>query len=90
MQSTLNIPTDCHKGYEKARLVDPEIASNYVAHTLVGDPLGETMVQDLSEFTPAEQGRLLTAAMNREGEESLKSAPASLREFFEEASTVPD
>ena len=90
MQATLKIPTDYQKDYEKARTVNSEIAANYVSHTLVGDPLGETMVQDLSEFTPAEQGRLLTAAMNREGEESLKSAPGSLREFFEEASTVPD
>ena len=90
MQATLKIPTDYQMGYEKARLVDPKIAAKYVSHTLVGDPLGETMVQDLSEFTPAEQGRLLTAAMNREGEDSLKSAPSSLREFFEEASTVPD
>ena len=89
-ETKLNIPTDYQKGYEKARIVDSEIATNYVSHTLVGDPLGETMVEDLSEFTPAEQGRLLTTAMNREGEESLRSAPASLREFFEEASTVPD
>ena len=56
MQATLKIPTDYQKGYEKARTVNSEIAANYVSHTLVGDPLGETMVQDLSEFTPAEQG----------------------------------
>ena len=47
MQATLKIPTDYQKGYEQARLVDPAIAANYVAHTLVGDPLGETMVRDL-------------------------------------------
>ena len=28
--------------------------------------------------------------MNNEGEEALRDAPASLREFFEDASTVPD
>ncbi len=89
-QTALKIPTDYQKGYEKARLADPELASNYVAHTLVGDPSCETMVRDLSEFTHEEQGRLLIAAMNRKGEASLRSAPASLRDFFEEASTVPD
>ena len=30
---TENIPTDYKPGYEKARAVAPEIASNYVAHT---------------------------------------------------------
>ena len=43
----MNIPTDYELGYEKARAVAPDIADNYVAHTLIGDPLAEAMTEDL-------------------------------------------
>ena len=77
-------------GYEKARAIAPDVASNYVAHTLIGDPLCEAMLDDLAEFSAGDQNRLIEAAMNNEGEDTLRDAPASLREFFEHASTVPD
>ncbi len=86
----MTIPTDYRPGYEKARLVAPEIASQYVEHTLVGDPVGEAMTRDLMEFSPEESRRLIEAAMNEEGEEALRNAPASLREFFREAETPPE
>ena len=31
-------------------LVAPDIADNYIAHTLIGDPLGEAMTADLAEL----------------------------------------
>ena len=85
--SALSIPTDYTLGYEKARAVAPDIAANYIAHTHIGDSLGEAMMEDLAEFSPQESGRLIQAAMNQEGEEALKNAPASLREFFRDAET---
>ena len=36
----MNIPTDYRQGYEKARAVAPDIADNYVAHTLIGESRG--------------------------------------------------
>ena len=36
------IPTDYRQGYEKARAVAPAIADKYIAHTLIGDPLGRS------------------------------------------------
>ena len=86
----MTIPTDYRPGYEKARAVAPEMASTYVEHTLVGDPVGEAMTRDLMEFSPEESRRLIEAAMNEEGEEALRNAPASLREFFREAETPPE
>ena len=59
------IPADYRAGHEKARQFAPDIADNYVAHTLIGDPLGEAMMEDLAEFTPQESGRLMEAAMNQ-------------------------
>ena len=86
----MKMPTDYTIGYEKARAVAPDIADKYIAHTFIGDPLGEAMREDLAEFTPQESGRLIQAAMNQEGEEALRNAPASLREFFRDAETPPE
>ena len=89
MKATMNIPLDYRPGYEKARAAGPEIASKYVEHTLIGDPLAEELADDLSLLSPEEQGRLIEAGMNRDGE-ALKDAPASLRRFFEDAETPPE
>ena len=86
---TENIPTDYKPGYEKARAVAPEIASNYVAHTHIGDPLGEAMTADLAHLSTEEQERLIRAAMEEE-EEGLRDAPESLRAFFKDAETTPE
>ena len=86
----MNIPTDYQPGYERALAVAPEIASKYVAHTLLGDPLAEQMTRDLEELEPQEQLRLIRAAMDEEGEEALRDAPASLLELFKEAETLPE
>ena len=86
----MNIPTDYQLGYEKARAVAPDIAANYVAHTHIGDPLGEEMTEDLAEVGSRESMRLIEAAMNRKGDEALRDAPASLRKFFREAETPPE
>ena len=75
---------------KKARAIAPEMASNYVAHTLLGDPVGEAMAQDFTELGAEESRRLIEAAMNEEGGEALRNAPASLREFFREAETPPE
>ena len=86
----MKIPTDYTIGYEKARAISPDIADKYVAHTLIGDPLGEEMAADLAEFSASESDRLIQAAMNEEGEKALKDAPDSLRRFFKEAETPPE
>ncbi len=86
----MNIPTDYGPGYEKARAVAPDIASNYVAHTLIGDPLAEEMAEDLEEVGREEATRFIRAAMEEEGEEALRGAPESLRKFFKEAETPPE
>ena len=86
----MTIPTDYRLGYESARSVAPDIADNYIAHTHIGDPLGEAMIEDLAELSSAESRRLIQAAMNQEDEEALKNAPASFLEFFRDAETPPE
>ena len=86
----MNIPTDYEPGYEKARAVAPEMAANYIEHTLIQDPLAEAMAEDLVELGEAESSRLIQAAMNNESEEALRDAPASLLKFFRDAETPPE
>ncbi len=86
----MNIPTDYEPGYEKARAVAPDMAANYIKHTLIQDPLAEAMAEDLVELGEAESSRLIQAAMNNESEEALRDAPASLLKFFRDAETPPE
>ena len=53
-----------------------DIADNYIAHTLIGDPLGEAMTADLAELSTTESRRLIEAAMQQEDKEALRNAPA--------------
>lgn len=84
-----NIPTDYQAGYEKARQIAPDLASNYVAHTLIGDQVGEAMIEDLTELAPGEMARLIQRAMNQE-EGALRGAPGSLRKLFENSEIRPE
>ena len=86
----MKIPTDYIPGYEKARAIAPDIADKYIAHTHVGDPLGEEMTDDLSKFNPEEASVLIQNAMDNEGEEALREAPASLQKLFKEAEALPE
>ena len=90
VQAPANIPTDYLAGYENAHQVAPEMAANYVAHTLIGDPLAEAMTEDLDELEAGESMQLIQAAMEQEGDGALRNAPASLREFFKEAEIRPE
>ncbi|MDD9995269.1 MAG: oxygenase MpaB family protein, partial [Dehalococcoidia bacterium] len=84
------IPTDYRAGHEKARQLAPETAANYVAHTLIGDPLADAMMEDLSSVSRREQALLFQAVLQEQDWESLADAPSSARKFFDDAEKVPD
>lgn len=86
----LTIPTDYIEGYAKARKLAPDVADNYLAHSLIGDPLGDAMMEDLGQLPAEESSRLIEAAMQQEGDSALKDAPASLLEFFRDAEEIPE
>ena len=85
-----NVPTDYRAGYETARRLVPETAANYVAHTLIGDPLADAMMEDLSSVSRQEQALLFQAALQERDWDSLADAPSSAKEFFEDMEKVPD
>ena len=84
------IPTDYRAGHERARQWAPETAANYVAHTLIGDPLADAMMEDLSSVSRREQALLFQAVLQEQDWESLADAPSSAREFFDDTEKVPD
>ncbi len=83
------IPTDYIPGYKEAQAIDRERADNYVAHTVIGDPLADELAETLVAVGGRERNRLLQAGMEGQ-EDALRDAPAIVRKFFDEASTPPD
>ena len=70
----MRIPTDYAAGYAEARLVDAELARNYVAHTVVGDPEADAFIASIDTLPVEEANRLITAGMRR-NEEVLRRGP---------------
>ena len=77
-------PSDYRAGYAKARLVDKETADNYVAHTHVGAPVMDAVVEELASLPQDEVHTFLRAGMD-EDREGMRNAPRLLRDFFLDA-----
>ncbi len=80
----MDVPTDYRAGYARARRVDRETADNYVAHTHVGDPVMDAVVEELAGLPRDQSAALLRAGMDQD-RDGLKSAPPLLRDFFDDA-----
>ncbi len=83
------VPSDYVSGYEKARLVDPEMADNYVAHTTIGDPDADPVVDLLFSMEAAERDRLVQGCMDQD-EPIMRDAPELVRNFFEKLDETPE
>ena len=84
------IPSDYVASYERARAVDPGRARNYIVHTMVGDPVCDTMMAQLADVPAREADRFIRAAIEDPDDPALKDAPVALHAFIEELETVPD
>ena len=85
----LNIPSDYIAGYEMARQIEPEIADSYVAHTTIGDPEADPVVDLLFSMPARERNRLVQGCMDRD-EAIVGDAPGPVRTFFEKLDGVPE
>ena len=86
---SMNIPSDYVEGYEAARALDPEMASNYIAHATVADPEADYVIERLAELG-SEKSRLLIRAGMDNDEDALRDAPSYLRDFFKGIEDPPD
>ena len=86
----MNVPSVYEEGYREARLVDAEIADKYIAHTMIGDPVMDAIVEELSTL-PREKAQAFIRAGMDEDREGLQGAPPLLRDFFvDDPPPVPD
>ncbi len=87
----MNTPTDYdNPGYAQALALEPEMAENYVAHTMIGDPLADAAVEALATLKRSESSQLVTAYMRVPDGEERPDAPPAVHALFEDAFTPPD
>jgi len=84
------IPSDYRESFKRAHSVDPERATNYIVHTMIGDPVCDSMMAQLAEVPLREADRFIRAAIEDPDDAALKDAPAAMHAFIEELQTVPD
>ena len=83
------IPTDYAASYERALAADPERAKNYVAHTMVADPVCDEMMEQLAAVPRHDSDRFVKAAVEGPDDPVLKDAPPAVHAFVEELERVP-
>ena len=83
------MPSDYISGYRNASTIDAQMASNYIAHTLVGDPAADELVASLAARRAEESARLVGTAMNDPDDPALRGAPSILRDFFKAVEVPP-
>ncbi|MYE15025.1 MAG: DUF2236 domain-containing protein [Gemmatimonadetes bacterium] len=85
----MRIPSAYAAGYERARALDPRLATAYIRHTTVGDPLADAVIRDLGSLSPEEIHETLASVL--EGPDaSRRGVPDSLLAFVQEARRVPE
>lgn len=83
MIATESVPIQYREGYKKARLLDESLADKYVAHTLIGDPVMDALLEEIAPLDQSEVHRFIHAGMQEDAED-LKEAPQALRDFFKD------
>ena len=86
----MKIPQTYIEGFSRGRATNPKAAQNYVAHCMIGDPLADRMVEDLSSLDQKESSKLIRQGMLGRGADLPASAPMSVRDFFNSCSQPPD
>ena len=77
----MQIPAEYRRGYEKACHIDKESADRYVAHTMIGDPVMDNLLDELDGLDQVMVERMIRAGMDQQYD-ALKKAPRALRDFF--------
>ncbi len=77
----VKIPTGYRINADKALAYDPEVAANYLRHTLIGDAYMDQIFEDLADLPPAELVRFIQAGMEQD-REGMTGAPQILLDYF--------
>ena len=82
------IPSAYQPKYDVVRSLNPELADQYLANTVVGDPLADVAVAALAEYPQDSVHDLIVAGVEQDWE-TLRSGPEELLQFFEQLDTAP-
>ena len=75
-------PSAYVEGYEKKVLPhDKAAADNYIKHTMIGDPVMDEIMEELSSLPPRNLHRFVEAGIEQQ-DDTLAIAPKILRDFF--------
>lgn len=86
----MKIPTSYTQGYAAAQKTNPELAERYVAHTTIGDPLVDRMIEEMKGTGRKKFEQYIRLGMQQETAAEIHQAPDSIREFFDFCHQVPD
>lgn len=83
------IPTAYRPGYEKARLIDPEMADLYIKHTTMCDEAADAAIAACSTYPPRQQQDWIRKGIES-GAAAIPDAPGALRAVIAASETVPN
>lgn len=86
----MQIPTTYVDGRARGCAADPVRADNYIAHTTIGDPVADALVDYLSSLRSSESAKLIALGMEGEDDAALRAAPEPVRAFFDSCYNPPD
>ena len=87
----MSIPTDYdNPGCAQARALNPEMAENYIAHTMAGDPLADAAVESLAALERSESNQLISDCMSIPDGKEPPDAPPEVHALFDDAMSPPD
>lgn len=84
----VELPSVYEAGYERARRLNPDSATKYIEHTIVGDPVADAVIEALAPFDVDQVHRFIHAGMEQD-EQVLADAPRLLRDFFDSIEAIP-
>lgn len=87
----MKVPTDYdNPGCERARALEPEMADNYVDHTMIGDPLADAAVEALSSMKRSESSRIIAAYMSPPDGNEQPIAPSEVHTLIDDVMAPPE
>lgn len=94
LEEPTKIPSCYLPGYAKAQTRDPKTAAHYVAHSLIGDPEADEVIEQMASLKPGDAARWYKIGMNAadpaERDKALRDAPPALCKFLNKLDTPPD
>lgn len=88
--ASIDIPSAYVDGHGVALETHGARAVDYLAHTCIGDPLADALMNDLSSMEGTEVEALLDAAINDRDTRARADFPQSLLALIQQSETVPE